>query len=627
MEFTEEQNKIFKHDPAKHACILAGPGTGKSSTIIGYVRRIKEQYPEKNIRLLTFTRAANTELADKIIDSGKETVISSTVHSFAISMLLSNPGTSGLPEPIRIVNNWEWYELIRKDLALKLGVSVSNVEKLKNEMSASWESLTETQDESITQELRAKYMGLWEEHRKIFGYSLLSELPFRLKTALEGNSELDLGNLNLIAIDEYQDLNACDLNCFSHMSKRGTTIIAIGDDDQSIYQFRKAHPEGIRRFSNEYQAEVYPLSISHRCGKKILDWANFVIGGDTTRTSKPLLSPSADNPEGTVGYLVFNRESSEADGIIKLVSWLVSSQHVPYEEVLILVRTKAVSRLIKTNLKKFNIPFSDPDELLELLNQTQTRPFLAYLRLLVDKTDSLAWWSLLKISKGVGEGTISAIYELSKKNNTTFGVTLVHQANTEFTEIKKFKNKLSTLVHDILKRLEKIEVPKNAKWGTWVLEQAKEGLLPKPPQELEELLLKVDEARLGNEGSLGQYINQIEPTIKDIMNSKISGKLRIMSLSKSKGLTVRAVIIAGVEDGIIPHPNADRQEERRLLYVGLTRAREYLLLTRTRRRIGPSARSGRTNVAGTRTICPFLVGSPVQEVDGDTELANLNQHN
>lgn len=623
MKFTEEQKRILLHDPAKHACILAGPGTGKSSIIITYVCKVKEQYPEKNVRLLTFTRAANSELADKIFESGKETIISSTVHSFAISVLLSNPGTSGLPEPIRIADDWEWDELIRKDLAAKLDISVSEIEKLKNEMSASWESLAEVQDDAIPQELRAKYMGLWEEHRKVFGYSLLSELPFRLKIALEGNSELNLGGLNLVAIDEYQDLNACDLNCFDYISKRGTTITAIGDDDQSIYSFRKAHPEGIRKFSEDYKAEVYPLTVSHRCGKKILDWANFVIGGDTTRTIKPNLSPSTKNPQGTVSYLIFNRESSEAEGIAKLISWLTNSQHIPYEEILILVRTKALSRTIKTSLKKFSTPFSDAEEQLELLNQSQTRCFLAYLKLLVNKTDSLAWWSLLNMTKGIGIDVISTIYELAKKNNSTFGATLLDQANTEFKDVEKIKNKLSALVQEVSKKLEKIEVPENYKWGTWVLEQAKKGLLPKPPQELEKLLLKVDEAKLGNEGSLGQYINQIEPTIKDIMNSKIPGKLRIMSLSKSKGLTVKAVIIAGMEDGIIPHPNADRQEERRLLYVGMTRAREYLFLTRSRRRIGPSARSGRANVAGTRATCPFLVGGPVQENDGDSELKKL----
>ena len=347
MEFTDEQKRIMQHDPTKHACILAGPGTGKSSTIISYVCNIKDKNPEKNIRLLTFTRAANTELTDKIVKSGKDTINSSTVHSFSISVLLNNPGTGGLPEPIRVADDWEWNLLIRKDLSSRLGIFINEVDKLKNEMSASWESLTAIQDDSIPQELRAKFMGLWEEHRKIFGYSLLSELPFRLKTALEGNSDLDLGKIDLLAIDEYQDLNACDLSCFRQISQRGTTIIAIGDDDQSIYKFRKAHPDGIRNFSKEYKAQVYPLSVSHRCSKSILDWANFVIGGDTSRAKRPLLSPSKNNPKGVIGYLVFNRESSEVEGIVKLLSWLVKSKNVPLEEILILTRTKTIAKPIK----------------------------------------------------------------------------------------------------------------------------------------------------------------------------------------------------------------------------------------------------------------------------------------
>lgn len=623
MEFTEEQKKIFQHDPSKHACILAGPGTGKSLTIISYICKVNDQYPEKNVRLLTFTRAANSELADKIIESGKETIVSSTVHSFAISVLLNNPGTHGLPEPIRIADDWEWKELIRKDLAMKLSVLVSGVEKLKNEMSSSWESLIENQDVSIPQNLRARYMGLWEEHRRIFGYSLLSELPFRLKTALEGNTELDLENLNLIAIDEYQDLNACDLNCFSLISRRGTTIIAIGDDDQSIYRFRKAHPEGIRRFSEEFQASVYPLSVSHRCGKKILDWSNYVIGGDTTRIPKPDLSSSQSNPEGKVGYFVFNREITEADGVVRLVKWLTESEKVPLEEILTLVRTGSIGKLIRTTLKQANIQFSDPEGFLEILQLPPVRTTLALLRLIVNTQDSLAWWTLLKLTKGIGDTSINEIYQIARKNNSTFGHSIFDLSQKNFSDISSSKNKLKKLVQEVFKKIQNLKISNKVKWGTWISEKIKSGDLPESPKEFIDLLLRVDEAKVGNETSLEQFVNQLEPTIKDIMNSKVPGKIRVMSLSRSKGLTVKAVIIAGVEYGITPHPNGNPQEERRLVYVGMTRASEYLFLTRSRRRIGPTARSGRANVAGTRAICPFLVGGPVQEGDGDTELKKL----
>lgn len=192
MEFTEEQKNIFHHDPCKHACVLAGPGTGKSSTIISYISQIKELYPNKKVKLLTFTRAANLELTSKILESCDETVESSTVHSFAISTLLSNPGTSGLPEPLRIADTWESKNLVRTDLARRLRLRVRMIDTLITLMSASWQSLEEAHDDSISPGMKARFMGFWDEHRNIFGYSLLPELPFRLKAAIEGNPELEI---------------------------------------------------------------------------------------------------------------------------------------------------------------------------------------------------------------------------------------------------------------------------------------------------------------------------------------------------------------------------------------------------------------------------------------------------
>lgn len=623
MKLTEEQKKILQHDPTKHACILAGPGTGKSSTVISYATKIKKKYPDKKIRLLTFTRAANSELIDKIIKEGEESVVSSTVHSFAISVLISNPGSSGLPEPIRIADNWEWDRLIKKGLARKLDTTVSNVDKLKNEMSSSWESLVEAENASVLLELRAKFMGLWEEHRRVFAYSLLSELPFRLKTALEGNPNLDLANIELIAVDEYQDLNACDLQCFRLIAQRGITIIGIGDDDQSIYGFRKAHPAGIRDFFKEYNSVRYSLSVSHRCGKKILDWANYIICGDTTRPKKPVLSPWLNNPAGEVGFLVFNREKNEAEGIVKLIFWLTNNKKVPNEDILVLSRTKSVAKLLKNIFKKNGIFYSDPEESLELLKKDKTRILLAYLKLLANKTDSLAWWTLLELTKGIGQKTIDEIYNFARSKNATFGEIIVNESKCDFSNISTNKSKVQNLVNKTLKRIEDIDVPEKTKWGSWITDHVEKSILPKPQGELHELLEKIDEAKVGSELDLSQFISQIEPTLKDIMNSKKEGKIRIMSLNRSKGLTVKAVIIAGVEDGIIPHPFGDYQEERRLLYVGMTRAEEYLFLTRCRRRIGPTARSGKINVAGTRRPSPFLDGGLVMQTDGTKTLDHL----
>ena len=612
MQYTSEQLKILKHDPTKHARILAGPGTGKSSIIISYIIKIHKNYPNKIVRLLTFTRAANRELIDKALKAGHDKVVSSTIHSFAISILLINPDTSGLPEPIRIADDWEWKELIRKDIARRLTTTATIVDKLKNEMSAHWESLSQEKDTKISKEIRARFIGMWEEHRRIYGYTLLAELPFRLKIALEGNSDLDLGELELLAIDEYQDLNACDLKCIKLISERGIAIIAIGDDDQSIYKFRKAHPAGIRNFTKEYKAINCPLTISHRCGKKILEWANYVIQGDITRPLKHSLKPGNNCPDGIVGYLVFNRENKEAEGIARLINWLTKKEKVPLEEILVLVRTKTIARLIKNTFKDHNICYADPEEALDLLCHRNTRKLLCILRLLTNKYDSLAWWTLLCLTKGIGNNTINEIYELARKNNSSFCEIIIKEAKNGFENITLSRGKLSVCVKKILEIIEKIEIPGDVKWGSWIKEQIKNKKLPDLPEGMEELLIKIDDFKDEIEQvSLNQYINQIEPVVKDIMNSKIPDRIRIMTIIRSKGLTVRATIIVGAEDGIIPHPKGDLQEERRLLYVGMTRASNYLYITRCQRRTGPTARSGLQNVAGRRLPCPFLNGGPI----------------
>lgn len=624
MDYTDEQNTIFAHDPEHHACILAGPGTGKSSTIIAYIDVLRQEHSDKVVRLLTFTRATNRELADKVLEAGHEQLISSTVHSFAISLLLRNPGTSGLPEPIRIADDWEWNELIKPDLAWRLRTPGRMVERLKTEMSANWESLDPEEDAAIHPDVRARFMGMWDEHRRILGYSLLSELPFRLKTALEGHPDLDVSNLELLAVDEYQDLNACDLECLRLLADRGIVLIAIGDDDQSIYQFRKAHPDGIRRFSDDYRAANYPLSISHRCGRRILEWANYIIVGDPGRAEKPPVTPSEANPEGVVEYLVFNRETAEAQGVVRLIRWLQNSEEVPFEEILILARTGAILDRVKAELRQAELPYSDPDEALEILRASDTRTLLAMLRLLSNRADSLAWLTLLHLTPRIGRRAIDGIYQLAREQDSSFGDILVEAAAPDFAELTAGRTRISVKVREVLEALEAIDLPEDAAWGEWINEQVAEGNLPRPADGMIELLTRIDEERaLAEEQGLEEYVNQIEPTCKDILNGKTEGSLRIMNLARSKGLTVTATILVGAEDGLIPHPRGDRQEERRLLYVGMTRAREYLFLTRCRRRADRTAWSGRANVGGARRPCPFLVGGPVRETDGEHSLREL----
>lgn len=320
-EPTPEQRAILSHDYRRHARVLAGPGTGKSATLVAMVDHLLEDNPALRIKLLTFTRAATAELAKKVSEHPAAAAERpSTIHSFSISVLLQNPGTGDFPEPLRIADQWEDDEIVRPTLARLIGVRVDKLKGLIWEMASNWESLHPHESPRVNPDHRARFSGAWSEHRQVYGYTLLAELPYALLQALEHHQHLDGVEYNLLVVDEYQDLNACDLSVLHKIAERGCSIIGAGDDDQSIYAFWRAAPEGIRRFPEDYPGcALYPLSITQRCGSRIIAWATHVIEGDRGRPAgRPRLTTAAGLPPGEVVLLHFGGEIAEARGVAEL---------------------------------------------------------------------------------------------------------------------------------------------------------------------------------------------------------------------------------------------------------------------------------------------------------------------
>jgi DNA helicase II / ATP-dependent DNA helicase PcrA len=283
--FTPEQLAIIQHDHCRNGRVLAGPGTGKSLTCVALVEHPMETHPDLSIQMLTFTRAATGELANKIGDANLDGKIASTIRAFALRLLLKNPYACNLPKPLRIPDSWEIDHLIRPHIAGCLrrrgfkGVDARKVARLERKLSSKWESLDRNALllADLEPDLRNAYVGLWEKHRSIFGYTLLAELTYQAGKALK-DINLDIGPLNLLVVDEYQDLNEADIELIYLVSQKGVRILAVGDDDQSIYGFRMAAPPGIRRFHEQFSECIdYNLTISQRCGSKILDAATTVI--------------------------------------------------------------------------------------------------------------------------------------------------------------------------------------------------------------------------------------------------------------------------------------------------------------------------------------------------------------
>ncbi|SRR5712691_2837203 len=184
---TREQEAILAHHADQHARVLAGPGTGKSATLVALVDQLLAGNPAPRVKLLTFTRAATAELAKKVSDHPAAAAERpSTIHSFSISVLRRNPGTGDFPQPLRIADKWEEQKIVHPTLAHRIDVRVDHLDNLIREMAANWEFLQVREHPRVDAAERARFVGAWSEHRQIYGYTLLAELPFALRQALNG---------------------------------------------------------------------------------------------------------------------------------------------------------------------------------------------------------------------------------------------------------------------------------------------------------------------------------------------------------------------------------------------------------------------------------------------------------
>lgn len=637
---TQEQQRIIEHNPSKNGRVLAGPGTGKSWTCVALISHLSSTHQNLSVRLLTFTRAATQELEKKVNKAKLVTVKPTTIHSFALSLLLHNPQAANLPQPIRIPDDWELKKLIHSDIARLLRergfkkVNVKKIEKLETELSARWQSLDDNAQliANLEPQIRNAYIGLWETHRSIFGYTLLAELPFRAGNAIE-DFDLNTDPMDLLIVDEYQDLNEADIRLIRLLKEKGARVLAIGDDDQSIYGFRMAAPEGIRRFREEFgNCEDYRLTISQRCSKNILDAATMLIETATDRPPKPPLVFKQGSAHGSFLYLRFNNEKEEVDGVVNLIQ-ARRSAGVPLGEIAVLVRSQVDtwSNLLMPELSKRGIQAVSTDWIDSVFRTAEVRKGLAKLRLVVDRTDSLAWWTLLHLEKGISQEFCDFIFNTASHNQAKFGETLL-RLFPDFSGAPTVNSTsaASRLVNQVLEDIGQIN-PNDAElddtgWARWVIDRIGREYLNDDAIQLFEETGKLIPTKQG----LGYFLGQLEPVAQDLATQ--CDAVRIMTITKSKGITVNTCIVMGVENGIIPHPKGKREEELRLLYVAMTRATEISIFTFAHLREKQTAWHGEPNVNRPRGRCPLLESLPIGQYQEGREIikklmAKVNQVN
>jgi len=429
-DLNDEQKKAASYFRS-HAVLLAGPGTGKTTALVHRVAYLMTEMnvPSEKILVITFTRAATFELRNRISQildgSGLDIPKVHTLHSFALRQLLKNSNIiQSIPKPLRIADDWEEENIILEDLKLALDYEKRDIKEKFNLLSADWQTLEADNEKWDEQFSDPRFLSEWRHHRIVYGYTLRSELVYQLKRALEQITYFSLeSDYSHLIIDEYQDLNKCDLAIIFALRDKGINIFGAGDDDQSIYGFRYATPNGIRNFEKDFSpSTVLELQTCERCDRDIIKLSLFVANQDINRIKKPLI-PRNDAKNGEVHLLNFKNQSNEARGVGEICKYLINVKGYSPDNILILMRNdrnKQFSNVINDELLALNIPVSVQSET-TLLDTSEGRVLLSYIRLLADINDNLAIRSLMMLRKNkIGKERFNAIYKFARDNNITF---------------------------------------------------------------------------------------------------------------------------------------------------------------------------------------------------------------
>jgi DNA helicase-2/ATP-dependent DNA helicase PcrA len=471
-----------------------------------------------------------------------------------------------------------------------------------------------------------KFLGSWKEHRGIYGYTLRSELVYQLKTALEeGDVEIE-GPPEYVLIDEYQDLNPCDLAVVREHANLGCEIYAAGDDDQSIYGFRQAEPEGIRRFLSDFTPSTpLGLEVCKRCRKEILDFALYVARQDPRRLEKPLVPETKD--KGEVKILRFDDQGREALGIGQLCQWLVRIKKVRPQDILILLRTdrnKAFSTPLKAALVGAGVPANIASNPMEPLETDIGRELLSLLRLMVNPRDDLAWRSILQVrNNALGATTFEGVYEIARRGGVRFFDALDGIVRNPSSLAGKGE-KVKSEVEEIRKKIKAYGPAPQKDALSWLENLVEKEITDDGAREsILELFSAIDSG--SNFRALSDLLRAATVSLGDKEQDLREGAVSVLTMHQAKGLTARAVIVAAAEDEYIPGRATGKQvdDERRLLYVSLTRAKEFLYVTYCRNRTGQQKYSGRTSGQTARRLTQFLSGGPIAAASGESFTSKL----
>lgn len=596
-ELNERQREAVLYNDGP-LLIIAGAGAGKTKTLttkIAYLIEKKNVAPE-NILAITFTNKAAKEMKDRLFKTIGQTakyLQVSTFHSFGLKLLRENYDALGYDKNFVIMDSDDSLTVVKKiikdigyDPKIYNPRAIRNkISSCKNEMTTpeAYERYAASDFEKVVQEVYAKYEKKLQRNNSVdFDDLLLLPIELFKKNPDILNKYQDL--YQYILIDEYQDTNEAQYILTKMLSAKNRKITCVGDDSQSIYSFRGANYKNILNFEKDYKdAKTILLEQNYRSTSNILDAANQVIKNNKMRKDKNLWT-SRGIGEKIKYYRAYN-ERDEAQYVIRKIKEL-TNRNVEYKDIAVLYRTNAQSRVLEEEMLKENLPYRVIGSFY-FYSRKEIKDLIAYLRLIHNSKDNVSLLRVINTPKrGIGPKTIENLTIQAD----AMGVSIYEAISSgKELEFKNLIEKLKEMSKD-LTLTELIDKVLDASGMKKELEDEKTLEAEVRLENLEEFksITKTFEEREGLI-SLEDFLLEIS-LISDVEEYKDDpNRISLMTVHSVKGLEFDHVFVVGMEEGIFPHinslmDNSELEEERRLCYVAITRAKDDLHLVNARRR-------------------------------------------
>lgn len=626
--------------------VLAGPGSGKTRVITQRIARLLQRgVNPAEILALTFTNKAAREMGERVHRLlGGIRVEVSTFHRFCARLLRRWPQEVGLKENFTILDSSDQVHLVRQ-IMKEIGFDttmhdprrvLNRISRARNELITA-EQFRQQYEERVGDLLDAVVYEVFPEyelqilHQNSVDFdALLLHVVDMLDSNAELREYLDL-QFRFVLVDEYQDTNHAQYRIVRALSQHCPNLCVTGDPDQSIYGWRGARPENIVQFEQDFAGtRIVSLDQNFRSTSRIVECADQLISRNPRRHRNPLYT---DNDEGNpVRLRIFPDAETEADQIAAEIAGLVADGQRRFSDFAIVYRVNALSRPIETALSRHSVPFQVASGF-SFYERAEVRDLLGYLRLVENPADNVAFQRIVnRPARGIGEKTIQHLARFAQQHGLSMLSAAEHA--TDIPALTARSRKPLKAFADLIRKLhDQAESGKVARLIESLISEVDYLSLWKGEND------EVDQDRVANVYELVSAARLYEdahsdpqhpPSLQGFLElasltseadnvDESKGVVTLMTMHAAKGLEFPVVFVVGVESGLIPHDRAVRdgdpasfQEERRLLFVAVTRAMRELNLTQTRQRDFRGSR--RYTISS-----PFIPEMPVEIVAEDNQ--------